>query len=146
MLSSRRDTDRSLFRQQTCGGVLHKLSPAAGVMTCVGEATPPEQYPSCTIERSRCETTSRGATRRNTPMKTLHIGALAALLAASAAPCAFAQTPTPAPDPSAASSPHQRDVTGSKAPASAATNGSAPGDASSAHQREAAHASIRNVS
>jgi putative membrane protein len=77
-------------------------------------------------------------------MKTLHIGALAALLATSVAPCVFAQTPTPAPDPSAASSPHQRDVTGSKAPESAATNGSAPGDASSPHQQEAVQGSTRS--
>jgi putative membrane protein len=72
-------------------------------------------------------------------MKTLHICALAALLATAAAPCSFAQTPTPSPDPSAASSPHRRDITGSKAPESAATNGSAPGDASSPHQRDTVH-------
>jgi putative membrane protein len=74
-------------------------------------------------------------------MKTLHTCALAALLAA--APCAFAQTPTPSPDPSAASSPHQRDVTGSKSPESAATNGSAPDDASSPHQRGTLQGSMR---
>jgi putative membrane protein len=79
-------------------------------------------------------------------MKTLHIGALAALLVTAAAPCAFAQTPTPSPDPSAASSPHQRDVTGSKAPESAATNGSAPGDASSPHQRETTQGSMHGGS
>ena len=74
-------------------------------------------------------------------MKTLHTCALAALLAA--APSAFAQTPTPSPDPNAASSPHQRDVTGSKAPESAATNGSAPDDASSPHQRDMVQGSMR---
>ena len=76
-------------------------------------------------------------------MKNLHIGALAALLATSAAPCAFAQTQSPSPDPNAASSPHQRDVTGSKSPESAATNGSAPDDASSPHQRGTLQGSMR---
>jgi putative membrane protein len=79
-------------------------------------------------------------------MKNLHIGALAALLATSAAPCAFAQTQSPSPDPNAASSPHQRDVTGDKAPESTTTNGSAPGDASSPHQREAMQGSMHSGS
>jgi putative membrane protein len=92
------------------------------------------------IERRRYEKHLAG-TRRNGPMKTLNICALAALIAA--APSAFAQTPTPSPDPSAASSPHQRDVTGSKAPESAATNGSAPDDASSPHQRDTLQGSKR---
>lgn len=77
-------------------------------------------------------------------MKNLPIGALAALLATAAAPYAFAQTSAPSPDPSAASSPHQRDVTGSKAPESAATNGSDPGDASSPHQRATAQGSMHS--
>src|SRR5580704_5737114 len=77
-------------------------------------------------------------------MKNLPIGALAALLATAATPYAFAQIPAPSPDPSAASSPHQRDVTGSKAPESAAINGSDPGDASSPHQRATAHGSMHS--
>jgi putative membrane protein len=72
-------------------------------------------------------------------MKTLHIGTLAAILATATAttPCLYAQTPPTSPDPSGASSPHQRDVTGSTSAESPATSGSAPGDASSPHQREA---------
>jgi hypothetical protein len=65
-------------------------------------------------------------------MKNLYVRALAALRANSAAPCTCAQTPTPSPGPSAAPSSHQRDAaTGTKAPESAASNGSAPGDVSS---------------
>jgi predicted outer membrane protein len=79
-------------------------------------------------------------------MNTLRTCALAALYATAAAPCAFAQTPTPSPDPSAASSPHQRDVTGSNASESAATNGSAPGDASSPHQRDTVQGSMHHGS
>jgi putative membrane protein len=79
-------------------------------------------------------------------MKNFHIGALAALLATTAAPGALAQTPTASPDPSAASSPHQRDVTGSKTTESATTNGSDAGDASSPHQREAVQGSMRSNS
>jgi putative membrane protein len=75
-------------------------------------------------------------------MKTLQIGALAALLAATAAPCALAQTPTASPDPSAASSPHQRDVTGSKASESATANGPDVSDAASPHQREAVQGTV----
>jgi putative membrane protein len=79
-------------------------------------------------------------------MKTLHIGALAVLLATAGAPCALAQTPAASPDPSAASSPHQRDVTGSKAPESPVTNGSDAGDASSPHQRDTVQGSMHSGS
>jgi putative membrane protein len=79
-------------------------------------------------------------------MRTLHIGALAALLVATAVPFALAQTPAASPDPSAASSPHQRDVTGSKAPESTTTNGPDASDASSPHQREAVQGSVHSGS
>ena len=51
-------------------------------------------------------------------------------------PLALAQT-TPQPDttsPSAASSPHQRDATGTRAPEAPTTNGANPSAASSPHQ------------
>jgi putative membrane protein len=77
-------------------------------------------------------------------MKTLHIGALAALLATAGPAWVCAQSPTPSPDPSAASSPHQREVTGSTAPEATTSNGSDAGDASSPHQREAVQGSMNN--
>jgi putative membrane protein len=79
-------------------------------------------------------------------MKTLHIGALAALLATAAPAWVCAQTPTPSADPSAASSPHQREVTGSTAPEAATSNGSDAGNASSPHQREAVQGAMNNGS
>jgi putative membrane protein len=78
-------------------------------------------------------------------MKTLHIGALAALLATAGPAWVCAQAPTPSPDPKAASSPHQREVTGSTAPEAATSNGSDAGDASSP-QREAVQGSMNNGS
>jgi putative membrane protein len=60
----------------------------------------------------------------------------AALLAAGAATVATAQTPTPS-DPSAASSPSQRQATGSAASESPTSNGTDPGAASSPHQNQA---------
>ena len=60
----------------------------------------------------------------------------AALLAAGAAMAATAQTPTQS-DPSAASSPSQRQATGSAASESPTPNGTDPGAASSPHQNQA---------
>jgi len=63
---------------------------------------------------------------------------LAALLAAGASAGAAAQTPTQtSPDPSAASSPHQRQSTNTGASEAAAGNGADPSAASSPHQHEA---------
>src|SRR5580704_2809513 len=79
-------------------------------------------------------------------MKTLHIGALAALLATAAPAWVCAQAPTPSPAPSAASSPHQREVTGSTAPEAATSNGTDASDDLSPHQREAVQGSIKDGS
>ena len=67
----------------------------------------------------------------------------AALLAAAGAAAAVAQTQTQTPtEPSAASSPHQREATKSGTSETGVTNGAEPGAASSPHQREA----MRNAS
>lgn len=67
----------------------------------------------------------------------------AALLAAAGATVAVAQTQTQTPsDPSAASSPHQREATKSGTNESGVTNGANPGAASSPHQ----HETMRNAS
>jgi len=60
----------------------------------------------------------------------------AALLAAATATVAMAQTQTPT-DPSAASSPHQRQATDNGTSEAPAMNGANPGAASSPHQHEA---------
>ena len=61
----------------------------------------------------------------------------AALLAAGAATVAVAQTPTQAnPDPSAASSPHQRQATNCGTSEAPAMNGANPSAASTPHQHE----------
>lgn len=71
-------------------------------------------------------------------MNTISTVTAAALLAAAAATVAVAQTPTQAnPDPSAASSPHQRQATHSGASEAPAMNGANPGAASTPHQHEA---------
>jgi putative membrane protein len=63
---------------------------------------------------------------------------VAALLAAAGVTVAAAQTPTQSPtDPSAASSPHQRQATDTGTSEAPAMNGANPGAASSPHQREA---------
>jgi putative membrane protein len=62
----------------------------------------------------------------------------AALLAAAGAAVAVAQTQTQTPsDPSAASSPHQRQATHSGTSEEGVNNGASPGAASSPHQHEA---------
>lgn len=62
----------------------------------------------------------------------------AALLAAAAATVAVAQTPTHTPtDPSAASSPHQRQATDNGTSEAPAMNGANPAAASTPHQHEA---------
>ncbi len=62
----------------------------------------------------------------------------AAALLGSAGTAAMGQAATQSsPDPSAASSPHQRQATGSGAEESPATNGADPGTASSPHQHQA---------
>jgi len=67
----------------------------------------------------------------------------AALLAAAGATVAVAQTQTQSPtEPSAASSPHQREATKSGTSETGVTNGANPGAASSPHQHEA----MRNAS
>jgi putative membrane protein len=64
----------------------------------------------------------------------------AALLAAGGATVAVAQTQTPTPsDPSAASSPHQRQATDTGTSEAATTNGADPEAASTPHQRGALH-------
>lgn len=67
----------------------------------------------------------------------------AALLAAAAATVAVAQTPTQSPtDPSAASSPHQRQATDQGTSEAPAMNGANPAAASSPHQ----HSAMREAS
>lgn len=62
----------------------------------------------------------------------------AALLAAAASVAAAqAQSPPTSTDPSAASSPHQRDATGAGTDEAAVTNGADPSAASSPHQHQA---------
>lgn len=70
-------------------------------------------------------------------MKIMSTVAAAALLASAAPAAGWAQTPTQSPDPSAASSPHQRQATGNDTSEQGVTNGSDPSIASSPHQREA---------
>jgi hypothetical protein len=65
--------------------------------------------------------------------------ALLALLSVASATCAFAQTETPTrnqTDPSAASSPHQRDATQNAAQEAPATQGPEATDAATPHQKE----------
>jgi putative membrane protein len=70
-------------------------------------------------------------------MNALYTATAAAMLAA-AATVAVAQTQTQTPtDPSAASSPHQRQATSTGAEEAGTTNGANPSAASSPHQREA---------
>jgi len=71
-------------------------------------------------------------------MNAISTVAAAALLAAAGAAVAVAQTQTQNPsDPSAASSPHQRQATHSGTSEEGVTNGANPGAASSPHQHEA---------
>jgi putative membrane protein len=78
-------------------------------------------------------------------MNTFSTVAVTALLAAGAAAGAAAQTLTQtSPDPSAASSPHQRQSTNTGANEAAATSDAAgPGSASSPHQHEAMKSSTK---
>jgi putative membrane protein len=66
--------------------------------------------------------------------------ALLALIAVTSATCAMAQTPQPPPDdktdPSAASSPHQRDATSTKATEAKPAQNANPSSAATPHQRE----------
>jgi putative membrane protein len=65
--------------------------------------------------------------------------ALLALIVVGSATCAMAQTPPPEDDPtapSAASSPHQRDATSTKAAEADATQDAEPSSASTPHQRQ----------
>ena len=75
-------------------------------------------------------------TARESSMNAFSTVTAAALLAAGAAMAATAQTPTQS-DPSAASSPSQRQATGSAASESPTPNGTDPGAASSPHQNQA---------
>jgi putative membrane protein len=71
-------------------------------------------------------------------MKAFSTLTFAALLAAGASTAASAQTqPQSSPDPSAASSPHQRQVTGDGTGEAATSNGTDPSSASSPHQHQA---------
>jgi putative membrane protein len=71
-------------------------------------------------------------------MNTLPSVAIVALMSTATASFVNAQTPAPSSaDPSAASSPHQRQATDNGAAESPATNGAEPGAASSPHQRDA---------
>lgn len=71
-------------------------------------------------------------------MKSLSTLTAAALLATTSAAVGWAQTPTQSPsDPSAASSPHQRQATGSDTTEQGVDNGADPGAASSPHQQAA---------
>jgi putative membrane protein len=70
-------------------------------------------------------------------MKAIPTVTAAALLAAAAATVAVAQTQTTPTDPSAASSPHQRQATDKGTSEAPAMNGANPGAASSPHQHEA---------
>ena len=71
-------------------------------------------------------------------MNTFSTATLAALLAAGATMGAAAQTQAPAsPDPSSASSPHQRQATNDGSSEAATTAGSDPTSASTPHQRQA---------
>src|SRR5690348_18324996 len=81
--------------------------------------------------------------RRELSMNAIPTVTAAALLAAAAATVAVAQTPTQTPtDPSAASSPHQRQATDKGTSEAPAMNGANPGAASSPHQ----HETMRNAS
>jgi hypothetical protein len=65
--------------------------------------------------------------------------ALLALISVASATCAFAQTETPPrdqTDPSAASSPHQRDTTSKSAEEAPTTQGPEATDAATPHQKE----------
>jgi len=76
-------------------------------------------------------------------MKTLSTVAAAALFATTTA-AAWGQTQTQSPtDPSAASSPHQRQATGNGTSEEGVTNGANPSAASTPHQREAMKGSNR---
>jgi putative membrane protein len=71
-------------------------------------------------------------------MNTFSTATLAALLVAGATVGAAAQTQTPtSPDPSSASSPHQRQATNDGSSEAATTNGSDPSSASTPHQHQA---------
>jgi putative membrane protein len=70
-------------------------------------------------------------------MKTFSTFTAAALLAAGVSGTALAQTQTQtSPNPSAASSPHQRAITGDNTGEAATTNGTDPSSAASPHQQE----------
>jgi putative membrane protein len=62
-----------------------------------------------------------------------------ALLATTAAGAGQSSPPSSSPDPAAASSPHQRSVTGSDGPEAPAEGSAGPGAASSPHQQDAMH-------
>jgi putative membrane protein len=71
-------------------------------------------------------------------MNTFSTATLAALLAAGVTVGAAAQTPTQtSPDPSSASSPHQRQATNDGSSEAATTDGSDPSSASTPHQHQA---------
>jgi putative membrane protein len=77
-------------------------------------------------------------------MKAFSTLTFAALLAAGASIAASAQDQTQtSPDPSSASSPHQRQTTGDSAGEAATTNGTDPSSASSPHQHQAMNDSTK---